>query len=83
MESLVVATGSGVAGLAGAPAARLVRMATEENTATATTQLLQVGGKAARGRPVPLQAALTIRTAFLVMTHLIMLFHLDIFDSNV
>ena len=75
MESLVVAMGSGVAGLAGAPAARLVRMDLDTNTAPATTQLLQVGGKAARGRPVPLQAALTVRTAILVITHLIMLFH--------
>ena len=75
MESLVVAMGSGEAGLAGAPAIRLVRMDIDTNTAPATTQLLQVGEKAARGRPVPLQAALTIRTAILVITHQIMSFH--------
>ena len=75
MESLVVATGSGVAGLPIAPAPRLVRMDIDTNTAPATTQLLQVAGKTARDRPVPPQAALTIRTAILVITHQIMSFH--------
>ena len=74
MESLVVPTDSGVAGLAGAPAARLVKIwEIEENTATATTQLLQVGEKTVRGLGRPLQAALIVRTALLVITHLIML----------
>ena len=75
MESLVVAMGSGEDGLPGPPAARLVRMDIDTNTAPATTQLLQVGGKTARDRPFPPQAALTIRTAILVITHLIMSFH--------
>ena len=74
LESLVVPTDSGVAGLAGAPAARLVRIREiEANLATATTQLLQVGEKTVRGHPVPLQAAIIVRTALLVITHLIML----------
>ena len=75
MESLVVATGSGVAGLPIAPAPRLVMMDIDTNPAPATTQLLQVGERTARGHRVPLQAALTIRTAILVITHLIMTFH--------
>ena len=83
LECLVVPTDSGAAGLAGAPAARLVRiLEIGEDTATATTQLLQVGEKTARGPGRPLQAALIVRTVPPVITHLIMLiilFYLQMF----
>ena len=75
MESLVVAMDSGENGLPIAPAPRLVMMDIDTNPAPATTQLLQVGERTARGHRVPLQAALKIRTAILVITHLIMSLH--------
>ena len=72
MEALVVPTGSGAAGTP-AHAARLARMELIQNPATATTQLLQVEEKTARGAALAaVIAALTVRTALLVRTHLIM-----------
>ena len=73
MEALVVPTGSGAAGTP-AHAARLARMELIQNPATATTQLLQVEEKTARGTDMTaVIAALTVRTALPVITHLIML----------
>ena len=84
LESLGVPTDSGVAGLAGAPAARLVRIREiEANLATATTQLLQEGEKTVRGHPVPLQAAIIVRTALQVKLILSCLEFCFTLDTNV